>query len=63
MQWVGVPSSSIDKEPRRPGRVPSSTHKHNLIEGLDEIGLTLQNADAIKAYEAQRQQQTPWLFA
>ena len=38
-------------------------HKHNLIEGLDEIGLTLQNADAIKAYEAQRQQQTPWLFA
>ena len=38
-------------------------HKHNLIEGLDEIGLTLQNADAIKAYEAQRQQQAPWLFA
>lgn len=37
--------------------------KQNLVEGLDEIGLTLQSADKIKAYEARRAQQTPWLFS
>ncbi len=33
-----------------------------LLEGLDEIGLSLKEADAIRAYESQRQQETPWLF-
>jgi 3-isopropylmalate/(R)-2-methylmalate dehydratase small subunit len=37
-------------------------HKHNLVNGLDEIGLTLQQADAIKAYEAKRRVDAPWLF-
>ncbi len=37
--------------------------KHCLLEGLDDIGLTLQHADDIRAYEAQRRQQAPWLFA
>jgi 3-isopropylmalate/(R)-2-methylmalate dehydratase small subunit len=37
--------------------------KRNMIEGLDEIGLTLKRADAIRAYEARRAQQAPWLFA
>jgi 3-isopropylmalate/(R)-2-methylmalate dehydratase small subunit len=36
--------------------------KHKLVEGLDEIGLTLQHADAIRAYEARRRQEAPWLF-
>ena len=36
--------------------------KHCLLNGLDDIGLTLQDADAIKHYEQQRRQQTPWLF-
>jgi len=36
--------------------------KHCLLNGLDDIGLTLQHADDIKAYEAQRGQQAPWLF-
>jgi 3-isopropylmalate/(R)-2-methylmalate dehydratase small subunit len=40
-----------------------SVRKHNLVEGLDEIGLTLKNAEAIRAYEARRAQQAPWLFA
>ncbi len=38
-------------------------HKHNLLNGLDEIGLTLQQADAIRAYEARRRAEAPWLFA
>ena len=36
--------------------------KHCLINGLDDIGLTLQYADDIKAYEAKARQQSPWLF-
>ena len=36
--------------------------KHCLINGLDDIGLTLQHVDDIKAYEKKRQQQAPWLF-
>ena len=33
-----------------------------LLEGLDEIGLSLKDADAIRAYEVKRRQETPWLF-
>jgi len=36
--------------------------KYCLVNGLDDIGITLQDADAIKAYEQQRQQTAPWLF-
>jgi 3-isopropylmalate/(R)-2-methylmalate dehydratase small subunit len=36
--------------------------KHRLLNGLDDIGLTLQRADRIRAYEAQRRQEEPWLF-
>jgi 3-isopropylmalate/(R)-2-methylmalate dehydratase small subunit len=36
--------------------------KHKLVEGLDEIALTLQHAAAIRAYEARRRQEAPWLF-
>lgn len=36
--------------------------KHCLLNGLDDIGLTLQHVDEIRAYEEQRKQQAPWLF-
>jgi len=36
--------------------------KHCLINGLDDIGLTLQHTDEIKAYEKNRRQAAPWLF-
>jgi 3-isopropylmalate/(R)-2-methylmalate dehydratase small subunit len=35
--------------------------KHCLINGLDEIGLTLQKADIIRAFEAERLARHPWL--
>lgn len=35
--------------------------KYCLLNGLDDIGLTLRHADAIKAYEAQRLASKPWL--
>lgn len=37
--------------------------KHCLLNGLDDIGLTLNKADAIDAYEGKQANQTPWLFA
>ena len=36
--------------------------KHCLLNGLDDIGLTLQYADDIAAYELRRRQEAPWLF-
>jgi len=39
-----------------------SFRKHCLLNGLDDIGLTLQDADDIKSYEAKRRESSPWLF-
>ena len=36
--------------------------KHNLLNGLDDIGLTMQQQDKIKAFEAKHKQAQPWLF-
>ncbi|WP_020560009.1 3-isopropylmalate dehydratase small subunit [Thiofilum flexile] len=36
--------------------------KYCLLNGLDDIGLTLQHANDIKAYEAKRRLAAPWLF-
>ncbi len=37
--------------------------KYCLLNGLDDIGLTLQHADDIRAYEQRRRQEAPWLFS
>ena len=37
-------------------------HKHCLLNGFDEVGLSLQHADEIRAFEVRRRQQQPWLF-
>ena len=37
--------------------------KHCLLNGLDHITLTLEHGDRIRAYEAERAAQEPWLFA
>ena len=36
--------------------------RHCLLNGLDDIGLTLQDADDIRAYEEKRRASSPWLF-
>ena len=36
--------------------------KYCLLNGLDEIGLTLRHADKIRAYEERRRSEQPWLF-
>ena len=56
-QSVTTPGGEVFKFEIDPSR------KHSLLTGLDEIGLTLQHADKIKAFEAKRQSEQPWLFA
>jgi 3-isopropylmalate/(R)-2-methylmalate dehydratase small subunit len=36
--------------------------KRRLMHGLDDIGITLEHVDAIRAYEARCKEVTPWLF-
>jgi 3-isopropylmalate/(R)-2-methylmalate dehydratase small subunit len=36
--------------------------KHCLLNGLDDIALTLNYADEIRAFEAKRKAEQPWLF-
>ena len=36
--------------------------KHRLVNGLDDIGLTLRFTEKIKEYEERRKQEAPWLF-
>ena len=37
--------------------------RHSLLNGLDEIGITLQHAVEIKTFETQRRLEQPWLFS
>jgi len=39
-----------------------SFRKYCLVNGLDEVGLTLRHADEIRAFEERRRSEQPWLF-
>lgn len=59
---VDLPTQTIS----RPNGPPidfevESFRKHCLLNGLDDIGLTLQKVAKIDAYEAKQQQLFPWL--
>jgi len=62
---------SVDLENQRvttPGGIEASFEidgfrKHNLLEGLDDIGLTLQHTDKIDSYEKNHKERFPWLWA
>ncbi len=36
--------------------------KRRFLDGLDDIGITLEHAAEIRAYEEQRRREAPWLF-
>lgn len=40
-----------------------ATRRHNLLNGLDDIALTLQHLDKIKSFEAKQQADQPWLYS
>ena len=52
IQRPNGPTVSFDIDPFR---------KQCLLEGLDDIGLTLEKADDIDQFEAKRDQEQPWL--
>lgn len=55
-QTVTTPSGEVHRFDVDPFR------KHCLVNGLDQIGITLQHADDIRAYEQRRASEAPWLF-
>ena len=65
------PRLTVDLEARtitRPngGRIAfeiDSFRRDCLLNGLDDIGLTLQKADKIDAFEAAQKEKQPWLYA
>lgn len=44
------------------GFAVDENRRYRLLNGLDDIALTLQNADKIKSYEIERAKRAPWLF-
>ena len=56
-QTIGKPDGSTIKFDVEASR------KHILLNGLDDIGLTMQHADAIRAFEKSYKEKAPWLFA
>ncbi|WP_426417524.1 3-isopropylmalate dehydratase small subunit [Aestuariirhabdus sp. LZHN29] len=42
--------------------VVDAFRRHCLINGLDDIGLTLQDADTIRRFEKKYEKKNPWLF-
>ncbi len=56
-QTIGTPDGKVYKFEVEAFR------KHCLLNGLDDIGLTLQHVDEIKTYEAKHRSAQPWLFA
>jgi 3-isopropylmalate/(R)-2-methylmalate dehydratase small subunit len=55
-QTITLPSAEVISFAIEPGR------KHRLLNGLDDIGLTLQRVEGIRAYESRRRAVEPWLF-
>ena len=40
-----------------------ATRRKNLLEGLDDIGLTLQHVGEIESFEQKQRREQPWLYA
>lgn len=61
---VDLPAQTVSAPCGRSFAFEITEHrKHCLLNGLDEIGLTLAHAGEIRAFEARRKAEQPWLFA
>nr|AKS10301.1 3-isopropylmalate dehydratase small subunit [Sphingobium sp. MEA3-1] len=61
---VDLPDQSIRTADGRIYRFSMDPFRKNcLVNGLDEIGITLQMEDDIADYEKRAQERTPWLFS
>jgi 3-isopropylmalate/(R)-2-methylmalate dehydratase small subunit len=60
---VDLPAQALQlPDGRSIGFEVDAFRKHCLLNGLDDIGLTLQHVDEIKAFEARHRTEMPWLF-
>ena len=50
-------------EGRSHGFEVDAFRKYSMLNGLDEIGLTLQHMHEIRDYEKRRREEAPWLFS
>ncbi|MCU0823892.1 MAG: 3-isopropylmalate dehydratase small subunit [Leptospira sp.] len=60
---VDLPSQVVRTEEGKEYKFDvDSFRKHCLLNGLDDIGLTLQKADFIQKFEEKNQKEVPWLY-
>jgi len=60
---IDLPSQTITTPPgEKISFEVEKFRKHCLLNGLDEIGVTLESEDDIRAYETKRRVAAPWLF-
>ena len=60
---IDLPAQTVSAPGGKPMKFEiNPTNKQNLVNGWDEIGLTLRHADEIKAYEERRKKTEPWIF-
>jgi len=60
---IDLPAQTVSAANAKPMKFEiGETQKTNLINGWDEIGLTLRHADDIRAYEEKRKKSEPWIF-
>ena len=60
---VDLPGETIELPDGRSLSFPvDRNRKHSLVNGLDDIGMTLAHRAEIEAFEAQHRQAMPWLF-
>jgi 3-isopropylmalate/(R)-2-methylmalate dehydratase small subunit len=60
---IDLPAQTIESpDGKAIGFSVDAFRKHCLVEGLDDIALTLSQSAKIRAYERKRREQEPWLF-
>ena len=60
---IDLPAQTVTAAGEKPMKFEiGETQKTNLVNGWDEIGLTLRHSDEIKAYEEKRKKSEPWIF-
>jgi 3-isopropylmalate/(R)-2-methylmalate dehydratase small subunit len=61
---IDLPAQTVTAPGGKPMRFDiEPSRKESLVNGWDEIGLTLRHSDEIKAYEEKRKQSEPWIFS
>ncbi|HUL97241.1 MAG TPA: 3-isopropylmalate dehydratase small subunit [Usitatibacter sp.] len=61
---IDLPAQTVTAPNQKPMHFDiDASRKECLVNGWDEIGLTLRHSDKIKAYEEKRKRSEPWIFS